>query len=102
MGLLTKLDLYKKVENFSEHFLSPKILLRFAPGEMRKEEDNSKLNPSKAFSLNRLNNNNNFESGLSATIGFDYEIKDQNKKIDLSISQIFNEKENKKRQLKVR
>ena len=29
LGLLTKIDLYKKIENFSEHFLSPKILLDF-------------------------------------------------------------------------
>ena len=63
---------------------------------MRKEADNSKLNPSKAFSLNRLDNKNNFETGLSATLGFDYEIREQNRKINLSIGQIFNEKENKK------
>ena len=62
---------------------------------MRKENSNSKLNPSKAFSIDRLDNNNNFETGLSATLGFDYEIRKENKKIDLSVGQIINQKENK-------
>ena len=62
---------------------------------MKKETSKTKLNPSKAFDLNRLNNNNNFETGLSATVGFDYEIRKQNQKIDLSIGQIINQKENK-------
>ena len=94
-GLLSKIDLYKKIENISEHFLSPKFLLRYAPGEMRKENGNSKLNPSKAFSIDRLDNNNNFETGLSATLGFDYEIRKQDQKIDLSVGQIINGQENK-------
>ena len=62
---------------------------------MRKEEENSKLNPTKAFDLDRLNSNNNFETGLSTTVGLDYEIRDKNKLIDVSLSQIFNQKENK-------
>ena len=41
---------------------------------MRKETSGSRLNPLNLFSLNRLNNINNFESGTSATIGFDYEM----------------------------
>ena len=46
-GFLSKIDLYKKIENISEHFLTPKFLLRYAPGKMRKEDGNSKLNASK-------------------------------------------------------
>ena len=44
---------------------------------MRKEkkEDGSRLDPSKAFSLNRVEDINNFETGLSASLGFDYKIK---------------------------
>ena len=95
IGFLTKLDLYKKIENFSEHFLTPKVLLRYAPGEMKKEKSDSKLNPTKAFNIDRLNNNNNFETGLSATIGFDYEIRKENQKVDISIAQVINNKENK-------
>ena len=95
LGFLSKIDLYKKIENFSEHFFTPKIFVRYAPDKMRKEENNSKLDPVKAFSLNRLGNNNNFETGLNATLGFDYEIRKQNQKFDISVGQIFNEKENK-------
>ena len=94
-GFLSKIDLYKKIENISEHFLTPKFLLRYAPGKMRKEDGNSKLNASKAFNLDRLDNNNNFETGLSATLGFDYEIRKQDQKIELSVGQIVNEEENK-------
>jgi len=96
LGFLSKIDLYKKIENISEHFLTPKFFVRYAPGSMRKERNDSKLDPSNAFQLDRLNNNNNFETGLSATVGFDYEIKDKNKNFDISMSQIFNQKENKK------
>ena len=96
LGLLSKIDLYKKIGNFSEHYLSPKVLLRYSPGEMRKEDSNSKLSPTNAFNLNRFNSNDNYETGLSASLGFDYEIKKQNKKIDFSVSQIINQKENKK------
>ena len=94
-GFISKIDLYKKIENISEHFLTPKFLLRYAPGKMRKEDGNSKLNASKAFNLDRLDNNNNFETGLSATLGFDYEIRKQDQKIELSVGQIVNEEENK-------
>ncbi len=96
LGFLSKIDFYKKIENISEHFLSPKILVRYAPGSMRKETNDSKLDPKKAFQLDKLNNNYNFETGLSASVGFDYEIKAKNRNIEFSMSQIINEKENKK------
>ena len=35
---------------------------------MRKETEGSKLDPVGAFSMDRLNNSNNFETGLSTTI----------------------------------
>ena len=63
---------------------------------MRKEESGSKLDPISAFSIDRLNNINNFETGLTSTIGFDYTIKKNNKDFDFSVAQIVSEKENKK------
>ena len=75
LGFLSKIDFFKKVSDFSEHFLTPKILLRYAPGEMRKQETSTKLSPSNAFNLNRISSNDNYETGLSAALGFDYEIK---------------------------
>ena len=63
---------------------------------MRKEQSGSRLTPINAFSLNRLNSINNFETGLTGTIGFDYEYKSQQTKLDFSLAQIISEKENKK------
>ena len=51
------------------------MLFRYAPGSMRKESVGSKLTPTNAFDLDRLDKDNNFEKGLSATIGFDYKNK---------------------------
>ena len=78
------------------HKLSPKVLLRYAPGEMRKEDTGNRLTPLSAFSIDRLDNEKNFETGLSGTIGFDYSINKNNKDFDFSIAQIINDKENKK------
>ena len=61
--------------------------------EKRKKEDGSRLNSSKAFSLNRVEDINNFETGLSASLGFDYKIRNSINKFDFSVAQIINEKE---------
>ncbi len=95
LGYLTKLEL-RKNDNGSLHRLNPKILLRYAPGNMRKEKDGSRLTPQKAFKMNKLDNINNFETGLNTTIGLDYDFSGENKNFDFSIAQIINEKENKK------
>ena len=95
IGYLTEINLQKKEENFS-HFLKPKLLIRYAPGEMRKESSGPRLEPISAFSLNRLNNINNFETGLTGTFGFDYKINHKDKELDFSVAQIISEKENKK------
>ena len=55
--LLINLQKYK---NNSRHLLTPKVLLRYAPGSMRNEESGSRLDPTRAFSLNRLDDINNF------------------------------------------
>ena len=58
--MLTDLKLLKERDN-SKHFFTPKFLVRYAPGSMRKETIGSKLDPFKAFSMNKLDNINNFE-----------------------------------------
>ena len=93
-GYLGEIELEKKV-NESNHSIKPKFLLRFSPGKMRKETDGSRLDPVKAFSMNRLDNINNFETGSSAAIGFDYKIDKNNNDFDFSIAQIINEAERK-------
>ncbi len=95
LGYLTQINL-RKNNGTAIHKLTPKLLLRYAPGEMRKEDSGSRITPTNAFSMNRLNNAKNFETGLSSTIGFDYKIEKNNNNFDFSIAQIINEKENKK------
>ena len=95
LGYLSEINLKKKVLA-SIHSLKPKILVRYAPGSMRKENSGSRLNPDSAFTMDRLNNFNSFETGLSGTLGFDYNIKSNKKEFDFSLAQVINEKENKK------
>ena len=95
LGLMSKLKMRKNVIN-SMHLLEPRVLIRYAPGGMRKESDGSRLDPNAAFSMDRLSTINNYESGLTGTLGLDYSIKDNNKNFDFSVAQIISEKENKK------
>ena len=74
----------------------PKFFTRYAPGSMRKESSGSRLNANKAFSMDRLDNINNFESGLTSALGIDYQIKNNDQNFDFSIAQIINNEENKK------
>ena len=91
-GYFSELELEKKV-NETDYSLKPKLLLRVSPGKMRKEIDGSRLDPVKAFSMNRLDNINNFETGSSATVGFDYNVNRKNNDFDFSIAQVINELE---------
>ena len=95
LGILTDLKLQKNQRN-SEHFFTPKALLRFSPGSMRKNESGNRLNSTNAFNINRIGNINNYETGASATVGFDYKIKKNKKDFDFSIAQVINNKANNK------
>ena len=96
IGLLSEIS-FQKFKNLSKHLLKPKMLVRFSPGSMRQETSSSRLTPSNAFGMNRVDNINNYETGVTGTVGFDYKIKRDNvTKFDFSLAQIINEKENKK------
>ena len=96
IGYLTELELIKNnVTSNARSLLTPKLLVKYAPGAMRKETSGSKLNPSNAFSLDRSNEAYNLEKGLSATLGFDYELTKEDKEFQISIGQIINKNENK-------
>ena len=95
LGILSKIILQKKQGN-TDHLLTPKLLLRYAPGSMRNENSGSRLTPSSAFNLNRLNNINNFETGISGTVGFDYKTISSDKEFDFSLAQVIKEAENNK------
>ena len=94
LGFMSKLNL-EKFNGNSEQYLKPKFFLRYAPGNMRKEIDGNKLDSMSAFSMDRLTENKNFETGLTSTIGFDYTRKKKNSNFDFSVAQIINERENK-------
>ena len=94
-GLLSSINL-EKIFNQSIHTLTPKVFLRYASGSMRQETSGSRLEPLTAFSMDRLNNIRNFETGLNTAVGFDYSISENDyNKFDFSIAQIINSKENK-------
>ncbi len=96
VGLLSKVD-FQKITDKLNHVISPKILLKFSPGSMRRETSGNILTSDNAYNLERVGNLNNFETGNTATIGFDYKIKKENiDKFNFSVAQIINEKENKK------
>ena len=96
VGYLASLDLYKKTDDGSEHFLKPKILFKYAPNYMRKEEGENNLVGKNLFSLDRLQSEQNFEGGTNLTVGLDYEINDNFNQTNFSIGQVINEKKNNK------
>ena len=72
------------------------MLIRYSPGSMRQEENGSRLTYLDTFKMDRLENKNNFETGATATFGFDFNIKkNEIDKLNFSVAQIINEKENK-------
>ena len=95
-GYFSEIDLIKETGNSSKHYLKPKALLRYSPGQMKKEIDGNRLYLSDVFSLNRSSRNENFENGLNLGIGFDYEIDNKNYDFNLSMGQVLNERENRK------
>ena len=94
-GYLSEVDLFKRSNDQSYQKITPKMLIRYAPGSMRKEADGAKLDSINIFNLDRLNNTNQIETGLSASLGFDYEYFKTGKKFNFSAGQIINEVENK-------
>jgi LPS-assembly protein len=96
LGYLSEIDFYKDIDEDSRHLLTPKILLRYAPGNMKQETNGGRINNLNIFNLNRTSSKDNFENGLSATLGFDYEIDNKETKFSFSGGQVINQKENKK------
>ena len=76
LGFLSEINL-EKLKNNSFHFLKPKFLMRFSPGSMRKESEGSRLTLQMLLTLNKVNNINNYETGISSTFGFDYKLKNE-------------------------
>tara|TARA_B100000780_G_C21121355_1_gene454276 strand:- start:251 stop:2590 length:2340 start_codon:yes stop_codon:yes gene_type:complete len=101
LGYFAKLALYK-TDNINKnlHTLTPKFLLRYAPGHMRNIQG-GKLNYENLYSLNKVNDLDVIENGLSTSIGFEYKKKKLNKKkiaerneFSFSVGQVISSKEN--------
>jgi len=72
LGYFAKLGLYKNdIINKNFYTLTPKFLLRYAPGHMRSIEG-GKLNYGNLFNLNKVNELDVIENGLSTSVGFEY------------------------------
>ena len=101
IGYLSKLNLNKKnIEQKNNYFLTPKILLRYAPGHMR-NIDGGRLKYSNLFSLNKINQFDVLENGFSTSLGLDFKKNKINKNgtlgkeiFNLSLGQVISEKEN--------
>ena len=96
VGYLASLDLYKSKNRESDHLLKPKMMFKYAPNYMRKEDGEFNLVRKNLFSLDRLESDHNFEAGTNLTVGLDYEIDNEKNKTTFSIGQIINEKKNNK------
>ena len=97
LGYLLDLDLKKETNNLASHFLTPKVFFRYSPDHMRKNESATRLNHLNLFNIDRLDAYNNFEGGVSATLGFDYKLKNSSdRNFKLSAGQVINQKNNKK------
>lgn len=97
LGYLASIDLFKKKNDSSSQFLSPKILLKYAPNYMKKETSGFALQDKDLFSLDRLDIYDNFEGGTNLTVGLDYQKLNKKNQFDFSIGQIINEKKGNKK-----
>ena len=101
IGYFAKLALYKEdFINKKFYSLTPKFLLRYAPGHMRNIEG-GRLNYGNLFHLNKVNDEEIVEPGLSTSIGFEYKKNKLNQsnlmgdeELSFSVGQVISAKEN--------
>ena len=101
IGFLSDLDLKKEnLEKKTTDLLTPKLLFRYAPGHMRNSAG-GRLKYSNLFKLNKSNEIDIIESGMSATLGLDYKKAKQNNDgssgreiLNFSMGQVISDEEN--------
>ena len=101
IGYFAKLGLYKEdIINKTFHSLTPKLLLRYAPGHMR-DVDGGRLNYGNLFNLNKVNIADVVEPGLSTSLGVSYKKNRLNEsniigeeELSFSVGQVISAKEN--------
>ena len=102
LGYFGKLALYKNdISSNNFHTLTPRFLFRYAPGHMKDIKEGGKLNYANLFNLNKANEIDVVESGLSASIGVEYKKNKLDKENELSnevfsfsAGQVIRDKEN--------
>ena len=100
-GYFAKLGMYKEdLINKNFYSLTPKFLLRYSPGQMRNVE-NGRLNYGNLFNINKVNELDIVEPGLSTSVGFEYKknkLDESNLTSDevmsFAVGQVISEKEN--------
>jgi len=102
LGYFAKLRLYKEdvlKKNF--YSLSPKFLVRYAPGHMRDIKESGRLNYANLFNLDKVNELDVVVPGLSTSLGFEYKKNKLNKVngfgdevVSFSAGQVISAKEN--------
>ena len=102
IGYLTSLPLIKYGQNYISQ-LTPKIFFKYAPGHMRdiRGSDGYRLTYDKLFDLNKSPEIDVIDTGLSTSLGLNYELKEITNnnnlgqtKFSLEVGQSFNEKYN--------
>ena len=79
LGFLSKIPLYKNdLIKEINHLFTPKVLIRYAPGHMRRVEG-SRLKYTNLYEIKKTDEIDVLEKGLSASIGFDYKKNQLNK-----------------------
>jgi LPS-assembly protein len=87
------------IKRGNEYFdiLTPKISLRFNPGDMKNHSNaDRRINANNIFNLNRLGLSDSYESGRSLTLGLEYKkenIENINKYFDFKIATLLRDKE---------
>ena len=103
-GYLADLSFYKNnLKTNSNHLIKPKLLLRYAPGHMRRLDTGNQLKYSNLFNFNKTQDIDVIETGLSAALGVEYKnntlLEDGvigEEKFVLAIGQVINSEENEK------
>ena len=96
LSLKSSLPMKKELKNYT-NFLSPNIMLRFAPAHMRNlSNDDLTLKYANLYSMNKTSV---IEDGISAILGFDFRVNEKNQydnkeKFSMSVGQVISPEEN--------
>ena len=102
LGFKTELGLLKIKDDKSLRVFKPKMLVKISPKDSRNiSSNNTTLNYSNLYSLNKINSIDEVDTGSSLSLGFDFKVSDLNKnkevkndRFKFSLGQVINAEEN--------